>query len=204
LASFTPIPEAPSNALQAPKLDRAGLELFFRVTPFSAAKKILEIGAGSGRIAEIVLSAKAAASSHYDALDFRAQASESLRGPELKYPAQFKMIQASADGPYPFADHRYDLAFCCYVLERLRKDQLYMALAEARRLLPAGSFFSVLFRSPEESFLRRARAFLSFGREPEIELNHFISPEDWEIADDERIRSHGAISRVMLLRRKSE
>ena len=80
-----------------------------------------------------------------------------------------------------------------------------MVLSEARRLIKPDGLWVIQSHVP--GFKRTEKLMSSFWRArgiPLIELDHFLSPEDWAVVSDERRQSWGLISRRIVLRRLPE
>lgn len=90
-----------------------------------------------------------------------------------------------------------DAVLCLDLLEYLRMDELYMVLAESRRTLkPGGRCFlrSLSFGSGLRGRIAAGLRSLAlrwrfslFGGSRPLELNHYISPEDWRVLDDRKM-----------------
>ncbi|MGZ3734579.1 MAG: class I SAM-dependent methyltransferase [Bdellovibrionota bacterium] len=155
-------------------------------------RKVLELGPGTGSRAAHLLRENSTC-------DYRAFEPS----PELLAKAQAALSpfaeRASAEGrnlalQLPLENHSIDLVLCLDLFEFLPMDQLYMVLAESRRALRPGGL--CILRSLSHGRGLRgilAEKFLSLfprlygGRRP-LELNHYISPEDWKVISDERVK----------------
>ena len=158
------------------RLRREGIDLLLGNLP--PARSVLELGTGSPRVAELV-AAKLSTGASYRRISF---GEEAVPGETL-----------------PVADGAHDLFLCCYLLENLRSDQLYMVLSEARRVLAPGGHWLLLSRAP--GFLQMILPWVLPESAKGIELSHFLSPEDWEVESDHRVSSEGVTSRLMVLRK---
>jgi SAM-dependent methyltransferase len=96
----------------------------------------------------------------------------------------------------PLGNETQNVVLCLDLLEYLRMDELYMLLAEARRVTERGGICFLRALSPVagrmgttalslHSFVHRNWPKLVGGRRP-LELNHYISPEDWRVLLDRR------------------
>ena len=93
----------------------------------------------------------------------------------------------------PLSEASQDLVLCLDLLEFLRMDQLYMTLAESRRVLRPGGLCLLRCLSPAPGFrgILASKALALFpryahGRHP-LELNDYISPEDWRVLSETRV-----------------
>jgi hypothetical protein len=104
--------------------------------------------------------------------------------------------------PLPVEEGAADLLLCAYLLERMRKDRLYMLLAEARRVVRPAGHWLLLSRAPARGLKERV---LTAGGKKEtlIDVLHFISPEDWELQQEIRLPQRGFTARLLLLTRTS-
>ena len=100
-------------------------------------------------------------------------------------------------------DVSQDLLLCLYAMEFLPMDRLYMACSEAKRLLPEGGRWVMLSHHPGRSFYERCRAKLRGSGFRTLDLNHYVSPEDWDTLREGFFHREGVTSQFLVLQRKS-
>lgn len=114
------------------------------------------------------------------------------------------LTAATAPGcELPIPERGLDLLVSAYYLNTVPKRELYMALAEARRVLKPGGQLALLSPLPAEGWLAgwRRRLGLEPKDHPPWEPMHFVSPEDW-LTELEEVHPHpGGRSKLVLLRR---
>jgi SAM-dependent methyltransferase len=96
--------------------------------------------------------------------------------------------------PIPVGEAAAGVALCLDVIEYLRMDELYMVLAEARRVLKPGgiavlrglSYGGGFGGSVARTAWTRYPSLASrlFGARRPLELHHYLSPEDWKVLDE--------------------
>lgn len=161
---------------------------------------VAEFGCRTGIVAELVLRKSKNVSSYIGI-----ESSPLLLNVALKRLAGFK--QASLEPvisgePTPLADGSQDLVVAAYLLEQLKMDHLYMIFSEARRTTKMGGHCLLLARSPGRNFREKlASSFWKKFGQSAIELDHFISPEDWAVEEDRYFSHLGKLSRLLRLRR---
>lgn len=102
-----------------------------------------------------------------------------------------QLLQIDGDGRLPCPDHHFDVFLTPTGLGSLKKDVLYMLLAELRRVL-----------KPEGIWI--AMSGESLNGPSSLELSHFISPEDWKILREKSLQSPNGRYRYFELQRISE
>lgn len=111
----------------------------------------------------------------------------------------------------PLADSSQDLFLTIYLLEFLRMDQFYMVCSEARRMVRPGKYWAIINLSPPEKIADKLIAFTRnkiAAIQPDwmshlkfIDINHYISPEDWEVMKQDTYSTRGTPSQITLLKR---
>lgn len=114
--------------------------------------------------------------------------------PSAKWAAVSHVPPVNPALPLPVPEASQSNVLCLDLLEYLRMDQLYMVIAESRRVLSAGGrcFLRTLHPSPglPARAWRQAYAWAPRwvgGRRP-LDLHHYISPEDWRVLHEQRDR----------------
>jgi SAM-dependent methyltransferase len=106
--------------------------------------------------------------------------------------------------PLPLESGSADLALCLDLLEYLRMDELYMTISEARRTLRPGSLCIVRCLSSGRGWsgwlAAKTRTWFPrfFAGARPLEINHYISPENWRVILEERVRE-GWLSRQTVM-----
>lgn len=185
--------------------ERASVALLLACLPKESSLRIAETGCRSGHLAEEILSSHQNLASTYIGLESATEQRAAAANRMKDYGETFSSLEYAAAERFPLPDKSQDLLLSAYFLEHLRMDQLYMVFSEARRVLAPGGHWAILTRSPGGSFWEKttSRLWSATGKRM-LEMNHFISPEDWEIEIDRRISRFGLISHVFVLKRKPE
>jgi hypothetical protein len=112
-------------------------------------------------------------------------------------PFRGRAFAARIDGSceLPLPNQSQDFLICSQILEFLRMDQFYMHCSEARRVIRAGGHWLLACTEKEKGLAGLWQKY--FSSERQMDLNHFISPEDWEILCEEK---SGGLQ-ILLLRR---
>lgn len=102
--------------------------------------------------------------------------------------------------PVDLPEASVDVVLALDYLERLRMDQLYMVASESRRVLRPGGLWILRALSFPSNPLRRvlSGAVGKFNGDHLRELNHYISPEDWNTLEDFR-QNEGLLTRQTLV-----
>lgn len=103
----------------------------------------------------------------------------------------------------PVDESSLDLALQAYLFNRVRMDQVYMICAELRRSVKKGGYWGILEHSFGSGILSKGISGV-WGRWMQhnlLDINHYISPEDWEIHSQEYLSNFGISSQIMILKR---
>lgn len=158
---------------------------------------VLEIGCRSGLLAELLLTTQPNLSSY--------TGTGQVLGSRVDLGPKFRFQSAAPGEMFGLPPAAFDRIITFYLLEQLKMDHLYMILSEARRLIKPDGLWVIQAHVP--GFKKREKFLSSFWRArgmPLIELDHFLSPEDWAVIGDEQRQSWGLISRQLVLRRLPE
>lgn len=103
----------------------------------------------------------------------------------------------------PLENSSQDLFYHCHIFSRLRMDQVYMICSEARRIVRQNGIWAMIDHAPGNNFLTNlsAKAWEKVLAHRNMELTHYISPEDWGIIVDKKISLLGITSQILILQR---
>lgn len=107
----------------------------------------------------------------------------------------------------PLATKSLDLFLSLFTLERLRMDELYMAINEMRRLVKPGAYVALASIHPGENWWERlvAKWHARRGRGNPLQLPHYLSPEDWDTVKEGKLNLSGSrVAGLLLLRRRDD
>lgn len=126
-----------------------------------------------------------------------------LEGGFARFPGRAYASVLTPNCVLPLPDQSQDLLLSCHVLEQLRMDQLYMLCSEARRIVRPGGSWLLASAHPGTNSWQRFLTwmFVWFSGTRSMELNHYISPEDWSVEFDEKTSRTGLATQYLLLRR---
>jgi hypothetical protein len=182
--------------------ERAVKETLLSWLPPGAYEAVTEIGLSENCGALARSSPEAAAT--YHGFDRREEAR--ARAARLAIPgATLKPLPEGAELPLPKASQ--DLFLSLFTLERLRMDELYMAIAEMKRITKPGAYAALASLHPGDSWWERivssfhARA----GRGTPLQLAHYLSPEDWDtVREGKQSLGRGRVAGLVVLRRRTD
>ncbi|MCO5142525.1 MAG: hypothetical protein M9962_05490 [Oligoflexia bacterium] len=87
-------------------------------------------------------------------------------------------------GEIPLPDTSQNFILTNHFIEQLTKPQLYMFLAELRRIIKKDSYWLYIGNKPSDSILAKILTTIFFFKKaPLIQIWHFISPEYWQLID---------------------
>lgn len=112
-------------------------DLFFRLVQLHSPRSVIDVGSGTGRIAETL----APLVTRVVGVDFSSNSLQVLRRKEIRNCSAVCANMAEL----PIRDESFDVATCCQVLPMVQEDELLVILGELRRILePKGKLiFSV-------------------------------------------------------------
>jgi ubiquinone/menaquinone biosynthesis C-methylase UbiE len=116
--------------------DRALDELVAHAT-FGEAASVAELGCGTGRFALRLLSDEFASTTSYVGMDVSQTMVEIAQRRLMPYQERVKLVHSDGTIHFPLPDHSVDRLVATYVFDILSKEDIHIALAEARRLLSA-------------------------------------------------------------------
>lgn len=173
-----------------------------------ALQRLLELSGLEGTVVQLGLDHAdltlpfAKQASHYLGLDFRTDALATMQA--LHPGAQVQVPGAGAEFPLP--DASQDSFLSAFFLERLPMHQLYMALAEIKRTVKPGGRALLASLYPGRRWHERLASGLyrRLGRGDPLRLEHYLSPEDWDVEHEEFLNRAGRSAQLLSLTRKSE
>jgi ubiquinone/menaquinone biosynthesis C-methylase UbiE len=159
---------------------------------FERAQSLFELGPGTGRLAERLLSEHLPASASYLGMDISGTMVGLATRRLSRYADRAKVIQSDGTMRFPLADRCVDRVVSTYVLDLLGEPDIRAFMAEAHRVLtPGGKLCLVSLTRGASAGSRlvialwsaafRLTASLVGGCRP-IQLDSFLEPEGWSIA----------------------
>jgi ubiquinone/menaquinone biosynthesis C-methylase UbiE len=195
--------------LQAFYEDRA-VEVLVARSRFEDARSVVELGCGTGRLAERLLRQRLGEGALYLGVDVSTTMVE-LAGARLRPFADRARVRLSEGPPaIPLPDGACDRFLSTYVLDLLSEDDIRAALREARRVLAPGGLLCLSSLTFGEGTASRilVRAWTSLhalapglvgGCRP-LRLLDFVRPPDFEIEHREVITTFGLATEVLVAR----
>ncbi len=190
--------------------DRATGELV-RHGDFGAARRVFELGCGTGRFAQRLLSRHLPPDARYRGVDLSPTmvglATKRLAG----FGARAEVVLTDGSPPCGEPEHAYDRFVSSYVLDLLSEADIRAALREAHRILEPGGLLCLAGlcsgNGPGSRLVARAwtrlhalRPALVGGCRP-IELLEFLDGTDWEIRHSARLAPFAIPSEVVVAER---
>lgn len=192
----------------------AALERLLDAGDFEQARAVLEIGCGSGILAERLVSDHLVPGAHYVGLDI-AQAMLERTRPRLKpgKGVRASLLQADATRGLPIADETVDRLISAYVLDLMSDAQAARIFAEAHRVLqPDGllclasltqgssgllsGLLAGLWSSVQRLFPKRVG-----GCRP-VALSELVGDQGWTVLSREIVAPRGLASEIIIASRR--
>ncbi len=102
---------------------------------FGEARAVLELGAGTGRLAQTLLRRHLPGDARYLALDISRSMLERARSLLAGFPGRADLVQADVSATLPVRDACMDRVIAAYLIDLLPGDAAAVLVAEARRVL---------------------------------------------------------------------
>jgi ubiquinone/menaquinone biosynthesis C-methylase UbiE len=124
--------------------ENPGLDALVGAGAFPAARRVFELGCGTGRFAERLLSSELGPDARYDGVDL----SSTMTGLATRRLARFgeraHVTRTEGEMRFPFPEESFDRFVATYVIDILGGEQIRSLLLEARRLLARGGLLCTL------------------------------------------------------------
>jgi ubiquinone/menaquinone biosynthesis C-methylase UbiE len=175
---------------------------------FAKAHTIFELGCGTGRFAERLLSTLLPKDAHYTGMDLSDTMIALARQRLAAYTERIKLIQSNGEMQLPLADRSVDRVIATYVFDLLSASDIAQVVAEARRVLvPNGKLCLVSLSQGVNvvshlvcrlwSSVFRLHAPLVGGCRP-IELLPYFDPAQWTVTYHHVQTQFGVPSEILI------
>jgi ubiquinone/menaquinone biosynthesis C-methylase UbiE len=173
---------------------------------------VVELGCGTGRVAERLLATALPPGARYLGIDASATMVGLARTRLARFGARAEVRQSDGTPRIDAPDASFDRFLCTYVLDLLSEDDVRRALTEARRLLVPGGLLVVAGLTRGTSPLtrlttalwervHRLRPSLLGGCRP-LELQRFLDPAAWELHHRAVVARFGIASEALVAERR--
>ncbi len=192
----------------------AALERLLEAGEFEHASSVLEVGCGSGILAERLIAGSLDSGAKYVGLDIARSMLERTRSRlDLGTGVQASLIQADATQSLPIADGTVDRLISAYVLDLMSDLQAARILAEAHRVLIPGGVLCLasLTRGPSGllsgalaglwSSVQRLFPKRVGGCRP-VALSELVSGKVWSVRSREIVAPYGLASEIVIASRR--
>ena len=191
--------------------DRA-TEILVRNGEFGAARRVLELGCGTGRFALGLLTTQLSEVARYRALDLSPVMVGLARGRLAPFASRVEVVQTDGSPPSDEPTASCDRFVSNFVLDLLADEDIASVVGEAHRILEPGGLLCVCSLStgsgPFSRFVARAwswvhaaRPALVGGCRP-LELLDWIDAERWRVRHHEKRTPFGVPSEVLVAERR--
>ncbi|HEX9052854.1 MAG TPA: class I SAM-dependent methyltransferase [Anaeromyxobacter sp.] len=185
-------------------------EVLLREGAFGDAHAVLELGCGTGRLAERLLARELPADARYLGLDVSARMVARTRRRLARFTTRSSVRQTDGSLRFPGETGTFDRVVAAYVLELLSDEDSELALEQAHRVLAPGGLLCVA--SLGEGVTRASRALcrawsavhrvhpvLVGGCRP-VRLQGRLAPSSWEILHAETVVAFAVPTEVVVAR----
>ncbi len=192
--------------------ESAALDVLVREGAFREAHAVVELGCGTGRLAERLLVRELPDSARYVGLDISTRRVERTRLRLARFGPRASVRQTAGSLLLPVTSGAFDRFVAGYVLEILSDDELELAIEQARRVLAPGGLLCVaslgqgVTRASRAlcrawSAIHRVHPFLVGGCRP-VRIEALLGPSAWEILHSETIVVFAVPTEVVVARRR--
>jgi ubiquinone/menaquinone biosynthesis C-methylase UbiE len=122
----------------------AGLDLLARESDFARARRVFELGCGTGRFAERLLAHELPVDARYEGVDLSSTMTDLATRRLARFGERAHVTRTEGDVPLPFPDGSFDRFVATYVLDILGEERIRQILVEAHRLLAGGGLLCTL------------------------------------------------------------
>lgn len=164
--------------------------------------RVLEVATGSGEMFRRLVKANRAGQTF--GLDLSPKmAAKTLRRVQREFPSARAHCQAVDARHLPFRDESFNALICCYLLELLATDDIYMTLAEFHRVLKPGGTLTIVLIGQDVAFFNGlyrvansvAPAF--WGRQVDDRVPDMVASSRFRVIEERQVRQAGYPSRVL-------
>lgn len=121
-----------------------GLEVLASEGAFAEAASVFELGCGTGRLAERLLSRELPPNARYQGIDLSSTMIDLATRRLANFAERANVTRTEGDLRFPFPDGSFDRVVATYVLDILGEDSIRQLLLEAHRLLSRGGLLCTL------------------------------------------------------------
>ena len=180
----------------------------------TTAARVFELGCGTGRFAEMLLTGYLPEDARYEACDLSQTMVDLARARLRRFGDRVQVWKSGASAAFPGQPASYDLIVSTYVLDLLPPEEIMRLLAEAARTLRPGGQLGLisLTRGPGVfsglastiwGALAACRPGLVGGCRPVV-LHRYLDPATWRITHDGTVTSWLIPSEVLVARRRDQ
>ena len=176
---------------------------------FEDAQSILEIGCGTGRLAERLLRAHCPPDARYVGMDLSPRMIEIARDRLSAFGERATVVETDGSFGFDGADDSQDRVVATYVLDLLPEDDIRAVLTEARRLLGPDGRLCLAGLTWGERLLGRVVSGLWAGVHAlrptwvggcrPLRMRRFVDEDGWSIRHHEVVRAWGVPSEVLVV-----
>lgn len=193
--------------------DRAVAEMV-RHADFGRARRVFELGCGTGRLAERLLAEHLPGTATYRGVDLSPRMVEIARERLRPWATRAEVALTDGDPPANEPSGAYDRFVSAYVLDLLPESEIEAVLDEAHRILAPGGRLALVSLTtgtgPFSRLVARAwsrihalRPTLLGGCRP-VELRPRLDARRWKLLHHARLASFGVPSEVVVAERREE
>jgi len=175
---------------------------------FGTAASILEIGCGTGRLAERVLRHHCSSTARYAGVDLSPRMVDIARDRLASFGDRARVVPSDGSFTFEGADGSQDRVVATYLLDLLSEADIHSFLAEAHRLLTTDGRLCLAGLTEGESLLGRfvtsfwtalhaVRPQWVGGCRP-LRMRRFLEPDSWQVLHHEVVRRWGVPSEVLI------
>jgi ubiquinone/menaquinone biosynthesis C-methylase UbiE len=124
--------------------ENPGLELLVRQSAFSEARRVFELGCGTGRFADRLLTRELPPDARYQGVDLSSTMVGLTKQRLARFADRASVTLAEGDVRFAFPDACFDRVVATYVLDLLEEERIHAFLLESHRLLAHGGLLSTL------------------------------------------------------------
>ncbi|MGE5347322.1 MAG: class I SAM-dependent methyltransferase [Acidithiobacillales bacterium] len=131
------------------------IEVLLSRAAFEEAVSVVEVGCGTGRLAERLLRERLPAGATYDGFDISSTMVNLAEGRLAPWDDRAHVHLTDGSPSLPLADRSCDRFLCAYILDLLSEDDIRSVLGEARRVLVPGGRLCVVTLTHGQSLVSR-------------------------------------------------